>query len=69
VLNSVVSLYYYARIVRACFLEKSADDAAPFFVTSSARAMMGVLAVPTLVLGIWWGPLLNVVERAVMTPH
>ncbi len=69
VLNSVVSLYYYARIVRACFLEKPTDDAGPLFVGSPARAMMGVLAVPTLVLGIWWGPLLSVVEKAVLTPH
>lgn len=69
VVNSVVSLYYYARIVRACFLEKSDDDAGPLFVGSPARALMGVLAVPTLVLGIWWGPLLNVVEKAVLVPH
>jgi NADH-quinone oxidoreductase subunit N len=66
VLNSVVSLYYYMRIVRACFLEKPAEDDTTVFVGSPARAMMGVLAVPTLVLGIWWGPLLNVVEKAVL---
>jgi NADH-quinone oxidoreductase subunit N len=70
VLNSVVSLYYYMRIVRACFLEKADDGAGTtLFVGSPARALMGVLAVPTLVLGIWWGPLLNVVEKAVLTPH
>ena len=70
VVNSVVSLYYYARIVRACFLEKPAEDATTtLFVGSPARALMGVLAVPTLVLGIWWGPLLNVVEKAVLMPH
>ncbi len=69
VINSVVSLYYYARIVRACFLEKPAEGEAPLFVGSPAVAMLGVLAVPTLVLGIWWGPLLNVVEKAVLTPH
>lgn len=69
VLNSVVSLYYYARIVRASFLEKPADDASALLVASPARAVLGVLAVPTLVLGIWWGPLLNVVEKAVLTPH
>jgi NADH-quinone oxidoreductase subunit N len=70
VVNSVVSLYYYARIIRVCFLEKP-DEAATttVFVGSPARALMGVLAVPTLVLGIWWGPLLNVVEKAVLTPH
>jgi NADH-quinone oxidoreductase subunit N len=69
VINSVVSLYYYIRIIRACFLEKPAEGDAPLFVGSPARALMGVLAVPTLVLGIWWGPLLNVVEKAVLTPH
>ncbi len=69
VLNSVVSLYYYARIVRACFLEKPVEGEASLFVGAPARAVLGVLAVPTLVLGIWWGPLLNVVEKAVLTPH
>jgi NADH-quinone oxidoreductase subunit N len=64
VLNSVISLYYYARIVRACFLEKPAEGAAMVRVGSPATAMLAVLAVPTLILGIWWGPLLGVVEKA-----
>ncbi|HOX26171.1 MAG TPA: NADH-quinone oxidoreductase subunit N [Candidatus Krumholzibacteria bacterium] len=69
VVNSVISLYYYARIVRACFLEKPADAQAPVRVGSPAAALLGALAVPTLVLGIWWGPLLGVVEKALLLPR
>ncbi len=67
VLNSVVSLYYYARIVRACFLEKAEEGHdGVVLVAAPATAILGVLALPTLLLGIWWGPLLGVVEKAVL---
>lgn len=69
VVNSVISLYYYARIVRASFLERPADAAAPVRLGPPTTTLLGVLAVPTLVLGIWWGPLLGLVERAVLSPR
>jgi NADH-quinone oxidoreductase subunit N len=62
VLNSVISLYYYVRIVRVMFLDKSEEAAWTPAGTSSA--MLTVLAVPTLLLGIWWGPLAGVIDRA-----
>jgi NADH-quinone oxidoreductase subunit N len=64
VLNSVVSLYYYVRIVRAMFLEK-ADVGAPTLTPARASAvLLAVCAVPTVLLGIWWGPLAGVVAKA-----
>lgn len=64
VLNSVIALYYYARIVRACFLDKAEAGDGVVLVTSPSRALLAVLAVPTLVLGIWWGPLAGLVQRS-----
>lgn len=61
VINSVISLYYYARIVRLMFLEKGEESSWSLARTSSA--MLTVLAVPTLVLGIWWGPLSGIIDR------
>jgi len=64
VLNSVVSLYYYVRIVRAMFLEK-AEEAAPALPLAGIPAtLLTLLALPTLVFGIWWGPLAELVQRA-----
>ncbi len=63
-LNSVVSLFYYSRVVRAMFLEKSektsAVDVRKLFGTVSV-----VLAVPTLVLGVYWAPVYDFVERSI----
>lgn len=64
VLNSVISLYYYVRIVKACFLEKADEAEAPVALPGSAAWLLTLLAVPTLVLGVWWGPLMGMVERS-----
>ncbi len=64
VLNSVISLYYYARIVRTCFLEQPVRADRALLVSGPSTAMLAVFAVPTLVLGVWWGPLMGIVERS-----
>lgn len=63
-LNSVVSLFYYARVVRAMFLEKS-ETTAPIDVRKLFGTISLVLAVPTLVLGIYWAPVYDFVERSI----
>ena len=54
-LNSVVSLYYYARIVRAMFLQEP-KDASVIPVPAVSGAMLVLLAAPTLILGVYWEP-------------
>ncbi|RPH96174.1 NADH-quinone oxidoreductase subunit N [candidate division KSB1 bacterium] len=59
--NTVVSLYYYVRVIRAMFL----DDPAPEIVVPGSGfrwgSVVGILSlatvIPTLILGVWWGPL------------
>ena len=63
-LNSVVSLFYYSRVVRAMFLEKS-EKTAPIDVRKLFGTISLVLAVPTLVLGIYWAPVYDFVERSI----
>jgi NADH-quinone oxidoreductase subunit N len=65
VLNSVVSLYYYVRIIKVMFLdgEPSADDE----TVSDHPALVGtilVLMIPVLLLGIYWNPLLTFVQNS-----
>jgi NADH-quinone oxidoreductase subunit N len=62
--NSVISLAYYLRLVRAMFLERAPGGAPAVPASSPALALLAVLAVPTLVLGVWWGPLADLATRA-----
>jgi NADH-quinone oxidoreductase subunit N len=57
---SVVSLFYYMRIVAAMFLAKPRDgegESLPASGGVSVVAVLWLLAAATLVLGLWWGPL------------
>lgn len=60
-LNTVISLYYYLRIVKAMFLEKP-TEAVQIQVPLSSQALLLALLVPTLGLGIYWQPLARVVS-------
>jgi NADH-quinone oxidoreductase subunit N len=61
--NTVVSLYYYTRVVRDMFLEEPDEEAVPANPGPGIRigALSGTLffltLVPTIVLGVFWGQL------------
>lgn len=61
--NTVVSLYYYVRVIRDMFLFEPLPDTAALLPGSGVKlrgllATLSVLAIaPTLILGLWWGPL------------
>lgn len=57
VLNSVVSLFYYARVMKAMYLEAAPEGAKPVTARSAAGAVAVALAIPTLVFGVFWQPL------------
>ena len=51
-LNSVVSLYYYARIVKAMYLESAEDaETEPVAFSTGTFALLSVFVVPTVVIG------------------
>ncbi|MEE2901087.1 MAG: NADH-quinone oxidoreductase subunit N [Myxococcota bacterium] len=65
-LNSAVSLYYYARIVRKMFLEKpDTKSEVDYTVSASDRAVL--LPIGTLLIagGIFWTPIWNATVQAV----
>jgi NADH-quinone oxidoreductase subunit N len=62
VLNSFVSLFYYARVLKAMYLERSSDSR-PLPAGAAAIAVLALLAVPTLVFGVWFGPVLDVAAQ------
>jgi NADH-quinone oxidoreductase subunit N len=64
-LNAVVAFYYYARFLRAMFLNPPSEnlaDAAPLLLTPGVRAAMVVSAAAVLFFGIYPQPLIDVAE-------
>lgn len=64
-LNSVLSLYYYARIVRAMFLDFPIGGEGVVAVDWSNGALLGLLSGATLVLGVYWQPVIALADRSV----
>ena len=50
-LNSVVSLYYYARIVKAMYLEASDEETTRISFSTSTFALLSVFVIPTILIG------------------
>jgi NADH-quinone oxidoreductase subunit N len=67
-LNSVVSLYYYFRVVKAMWLTRPAEDAdtSPLKLHWLQYTVLVVLAVPTLALGLFFGEFTGLADRAVV---
>jgi NADH-quinone oxidoreductase subunit N len=58
VVNSAISLFYYARIIKAMYLEDAIDER-PLPVPALYTGVLVALAVPILVLGLYWAPLVQ----------
>ena len=56
VLNSVVSLYYYMRVVKIMYLNTASTET-PVTLPVLYRILLFVLILPTILLGIYWNPL------------
>jgi NADH-quinone oxidoreductase subunit N len=65
VLNSVVSLYYYARIVRTMFLDFPAGGEGTVAVDMSNGILLRLLTACTIVLGVYWAPVIDLANRSV----
>jgi NADH-quinone oxidoreductase subunit N len=63
-INSVVSLYYYARIIKVMFLE-TPQQVGVLPVAFVPRVMLSIMVVPTLLLGVYWEPAIRVAEASV----
>ncbi|HTM08273.1 MAG TPA: NADH-quinone oxidoreductase subunit N [Verrucomicrobiae bacterium] len=64
VANSVISLYYYARVVKVMFLDFPEPSDGRIELNPGAATLLGVLSALTLVLGIYWGPLVAFTSRS-----
>jgi NADH-quinone oxidoreductase subunit N len=66
VVNTVISLFYYARIFKAMYLADPGETVvARLPVSISGLVLLAVLAVPTVLLGVFWGPLVDLATSSV----
>jgi NADH-quinone oxidoreductase subunit N len=64
VLNSAISLFYYARVVRAMFLEKPVEETKVEIPLTYSGLLVGLVAA-VLVFGVWWSPIADAAQNAV----
>ncbi len=55
--NSAVSLYYYARVLKTMYFEKAEEGMPPVKMLNAPTTVATILAIPTVLLGIFWQPL------------
>jgi NADH-quinone oxidoreductase subunit N len=67
VLNSVVSLYYYMKIARNMYFRtyEGAEEGAVVSIAPLHMVSLALLAIPTLVFGLYWSPLKALADRAI----
>ncbi|MFZ1518017.1 MAG: proton-conducting transporter membrane subunit, partial [Ignavibacteriaceae bacterium] len=63
-LNTVVSLYYYIRVLRAMFLVRT-DNQTEIKLSVLNYVVLLLLAAPVLILGIYFSPLVNFAKASV----
>jgi len=64
ILNSVIALYYYMRPVRAMFLDAAEEGAPQFDSDLWNYGLMGVLAIATILLGLYPPPVIAFASRS-----
>lgn len=64
-LNSVISLYYYVRVFRNMYLRDAQHQAEPITFGRLQTATVLVLLIPTLVLGLYFTPLVQLAQASV----
>ena len=63
VLNSALSIYYYAYVSKAMFFDK-VDEVKPVAVSLYDKILILVFLIPTVLLGIYWNPLIQLADRS-----
>ncbi len=65
-INSVISLYYYVRVLRNIFLRDPEGSSAPMRFSKPQLALLLVLLVPTILFGLYFAPIVDFANASVM---
>jgi NADH-quinone oxidoreductase subunit N len=64
VLNSAVSLFYYARVLKAMYFDAVDENAPAIPIPALHAGVIGAMAIPTVALFVAWSPLMKFVESS-----
>ena len=64
VINSAISLYYYARVVKAMYVEKGDASAKKLKIPLTHAIAIGICVVAVIVMGVYPGPVLEFCSNA-----
>ena len=69
-INSVISLYYYLRLVRLMILKPvEGNDSITFFKGCLNQGVIVILTIPVVFLGLFWSGILEIMHRAEIFVH
>jgi NADH-quinone oxidoreductase subunit N len=63
-LNSVISVYYYARVIKTMIIDSN-QDAGTIKVSRIGQAMIWLMLLPTAGLALFWGPIHEVTASSI----
>lgn len=63
VLNSVVSLYYYIRVLKHMFINESTKDVPELKISLSDYVFILLLIIPTLLFGVYFSPMVEFAQN------
>ncbi len=63
-LNSVVSLYYYIRVLKHMYLDRPEGEVQIFKVSMGSSVILLILLIPVLVLGVYFTPLVDLAKQS-----
>ena len=64
ILNSVVSLYYYARIVKTMFFDAPLGTEGEITLDVHNGSLLAILSVVTVIMGVYWAPVFDFADRS-----
>ncbi len=64
-LNSVVSLYYYIRVLKNMFLVRPTGESIKFEISPANTLLLAALVVPVIVFGIYFTPLVDFAKNSI----
>jgi NADH-quinone oxidoreductase subunit N len=67
VINSVISAYYYLRVIVVMYMVESSEaEAGPSLVSPALQVGVGLASVAIVVVGLWPAPILNLAQLSAM---
>ncbi len=64
VINSVVSLYYYVRVLNHLFLSKAEIEPSPLSLSAAEIVFILILLVPTILFGLYFTPMIEFAKNS-----